>query len=451
MAAEADWTSLFQNPLFIAGLSGMTAPRGQESQYLLKGLLTGQQVAASQQAQKLNALKLQQMQAQQNFNPQDYMQTTPAQGTSLASAMSGEQPAAMPATLGGPTQGGMAQMLPQQDMQQPLTPQPGIQTGRVDMQGMLGGGLAAGMSPAEVQQIGMIMDPQGAAQQAAAAKLAEPYTLAPGQSRMVGSQVLGTNGSAPPGDPAAMLNRTIAAAQQARAAGNIPLAEQLESLVQKQSGAFDQQARLDQLDIARQNHADNLDLRRQSMENQQGQRAQQNDFAVQRQAVALGTQLEKSGIPQADQVLNTIESIVSKYPPGQLPGYGKIQGLLPSAALNEDGQKLRQAVAALANINLKQRSGAAVTDQEYARFKQELGNSAFVPEERIRQGIGQMRSMVEAQKKNYAAAAPEDAIKAYEENGGIPLSQYRHKRASVSLDEATPDDIAAAIRRKLGK
>jgi hypothetical protein len=295
------------------------------------------------------------------------------------------------------------------------------------------------------------MDPQGAAQQAAAAKLAEPYTLAPGQSRMVGSQVLGTNGSAPPGDPAAMLNRTIAAAQQARAAGNIPLAEQLESLVQKQSGAFDQQARLDQLDIARQNHADNLDLRRQSMENQQGQRAQQNDFAVQRQAVALGTQLEKSGIPQADQVLNTIESIVSKYPPGQLPGYGKIQGLLPSAALNEDGQKLRQAVAALANINLKQRSGAAVTDQEYARFKQELGNSAFVPEERIRQGIGQMRSMVEAQKKNYAAAAPEDAIKAYEENGGIPLSQYRHKRASVSLDEATPDDIAAAIRRKLGK
>ena len=50
-----------------------------------------------------------------------------------------------------------------------------------------------------------------------------------------------------------------------------------------------------------------------------------------------------------------------------------------------------------------------------------------------------------------------DAVTAYEESGGVPLSRFRTPstsnagRGGIPIDKATPDDIDAAIARKLGK
>jgi hypothetical protein len=233
--ANYDWQGLFQNPLFIAGIAGLSGPKGQEGKNTIAGLMQGQQMQGQRQLQQLNALKLQQMQAQQAFNPQDFMQTTPVQGTSLASALSGGQPAAMPATLGGPTQGGITQMAPQQDMQQPLTPQPGTPTGRVDMQGLLAGGLQAGMSPAEVQQIAGIMDPQTAAQMALATKTID---VAPGGKVLNGlGQTIGENTNPPVTGESAELGRLIASRDAAIARGDKGNASVFQSAIDKLNGA----------------------------------------------------------------------------------------------------------------------------------------------------------------------------------------------------------------------
>lgn len=452
-----DIQALLQNPLFLGGVSGLLAPSWERGNALMNGIKTASTLKTQQQQQQLNALKLQQATAQQNFNPQDYMQTAPTApgaGTATPMALAGQDQAPqMPATLGGPI-GGQTQMQPPSQMAAPVQPQPGTPTGQVDMQGLLQGGMQAGMAPAEIQQLAGIMDPATAAKQAMALKLAEPYTLAPGQTRMAGNTQIGSNTNAPPTDPSAVLARTQTAALQARAAGNTALADQLDASAAKLSGQFDQQTRQAQMDAtAAQREASN-GLRTQSQANTQQQRDFANTQQVQQQATKFSTQLEHTGIPQADQTLSTIEGIMAKYPPGKLPGYGRVEGLLPSSALSEDGQNLRQAVAQLANVNLKQRSGAAVTAQEYTRFKNELGNNTFMPEERIRQGIGQMRSLVEAQKKNAQAGVSDEVLNAYEGGGGMPLSYLRPNsggKSSVALPDASLSDIDAAIAKKMGK
>lgn len=211
--ADIDFASLLQNPLFMAGVQGLLAPPNQRGAAMLKGAMSAQQMKTQSQQQSLNDAKLQQLQAQANFNPADYMQTTPVQGTSLASAQAAPQPQAMPAALGGPTQGGITPMAqPPAGMAAPLTPQAGTPTGRVDMQGMLGGGMQAGYSPTEVQNMANIMDPQTALQQQMQGKL---ETVAPGSTVMNGlGQTVATNTNAPQTGPTAELQQLIAARDQ---------------------------------------------------------------------------------------------------------------------------------------------------------------------------------------------------------------------------------------------
>jgi len=462
--SNIDYQGIMSSPLFQAGIQGLLAPtNAARGPALLQGLQAGTQLQAAQQQQKLNALKIQQAQNAANFNPQDYMQTAPTPvGTNAALGTASQAlPAQMPSILGGPI-GSQTAQPGANPASLPVEPTPGTPTGRVDMPGLLTGAMQAGLGPQDAQAIGSVLDPETAARVALASKFEK---LAPGEVGINGmGQPIAQNGNAPVNDPAAIIARTQAA-QAARAAGNTALADQLDASVQKQSGVFDQQMRQAtmanteaQRAVTNQNHQETIDLRKANQELVQNQREQNNQFQTQRQAVQFTNQLEKASVPQAQAVLDNINTIMSKYPKGQLPGYGVVDGLKPMWALSADGQQLRQAVAQLANINLKVRSGAAVTQQEYDRFRQELGNSSFVPEDRIRQGITQMQNLVEAEKKHFVAGTPRNVIQSYEENGGMPLSYLlppEQKAAApatgVTIESATPADIKAAIARKMGK
>lgn len=460
---DFDINELMQNPMFLAGMNLLSSHRGESvGGAILSGYAGANQLKSQQQAQQLGALKLAQAKAQADFNPNDYMQTAPSPvGTSSALTNAPLTPA-MPATLGGPAGGAMPQGVPPEQMPIPQ-PTPGTPTGRVDMPGLLQGGLAAGMSPSEVQGIAGIMDPVTAARQALMSKLTE---VGPGGQVWNG---LGTkvaeNTSAPVSDPASVIARTQAAAQQARAAGNTALADQLDASVQKQSGVFEQQMRQQQMDataaqreIANGQRQDSIDMRKTNQGLVQAQREQNNEFQVQRQATTLGNQLEKTKIPELQQALDQVQGIMDKYPKGDLPGFGVVQGSLPMWALSQDGQQLRQAFATVNNTILRSRAGTAQTNSEMDKVKQEMGNGPGLTEDRVRQGIAQIRNLLEAQKKNFVASTDPDVLKTYEENGGMPLSYLNPNSAapkvaaSVSIDKATPDDIAAAIaRKKAGK
>lgn len=255
--ADFDFSSLMQNPMFMAGLQGLLSRPQDRGQAMLKGAMSAQQMAGTQQQQQLNALKLQQAQNAASFNPMDYMQTTPNAGTATPDmqAQQAQQPP-MPATLGGVLGGNgspMMQPSPQAIQGTPIPqPTPGTPTGRVDQMALLQGGMQAGMQPAEVAQLANIMDPTRAAQMAAASKLAEPYTLSPGQSRMVGNQTLGQNTNAPMTSPVSVIDQLTKARDAAVASGDVQKAAQYDAALQKASGSAEQDTRAQMLDLAKQ-------------------------------------------------------------------------------------------------------------------------------------------------------------------------------------------------------
>lgn len=459
-ASSFDINQLLQNPLFMGGVSGLLAPRDQRAKALLGGMQTASTLKSQAQQQELNAYKLQQMQAQANFDPSQYMQTAPVtQGSAAPAALQGLQQSAapMPATLGGPNAGSM-----QQDpIQQPVALEQGTPTGRVDMQAMLGAGLKAGMTPAEISQIAAVQDPQGAAE---AARLGKTYTLTPGQVvKDAGNGVIASNDAMPQNSQVVQIQQLTAARDKARAAGDMNGAANLQSALDKMTGAFDQQARVQQMQQSQDNaeanrglREDSLAMRRQQMGMMADQRTYQHQQNTQQQMIGLTKQLETAGLPQAEQTLQNIES---KIPPkGDIPGFDRMTNTLSkvpggTALMSADAQTMRQAVQPLVNVVLKTRSGAAVTNPEWDRFKQELGTGAFMSSDRLRQGLASFRSLVDSQKRNIAAGQSDDVLAAYEGSGGMPLSQFRQKgaRKSVSLNDATMDDIDAAIAAKQGQ
>lgn len=100
----------------------------------------------------------------------------------------------------------------------------------------------------------------------------------------------------------------------------------------------------------------------------------------------LAKELVRSGIPQAHSSLDQIDRALSGVKGNDIPGFGaihqaasllggsaeKLEGLGYSVLGSKKGQEIRQAVAHLSNGMLKDASGAAVSDQELMRFKQEM-------------------------------------------------------------------------------
>lgn len=402
--ADFDINSLLANPAFMAGVSGLLADPQDRAKAILQGATSAAYLKNQQQSQAMNDLRLKAMQAQQNFNPANYMQpgqALPADGA----ASPQEAEAAKP---------------------------------KLDMQGLLQGGLAAGFSPQQIQQIAAIQAPQEAAQAAIQAKLAEPYTLGPGQSRYVGGQPVATNTQAAP-------NQTVQAIQQLTALRDqfqpgTPQYQQYDAALKKATGETEMaQFNQRQGDLNAQREA-NLELRRQGMNQQQQQQ-------LQTKVGQFSNQLQKIGIPQAQQQLDYIQQTIDKNG-GSIPGYGRAESLMPDFLVSAEGQAMRQAVASFANVLLKTRSGAAVTEPEQQRFLQELGTGKLMSEDRLKQGLEMMRGLLESEKKNAAAGVSNDVLDSYMGTpGAMDFSGYRKSGGGGTVSGGM-DAVTAEMKRR---
>lgn len=453
--ADFDINELLQNPMFMGGVSGLLAPRDDRAKALLGGIQSAIAQKNATQQQQLNSLKIAQAQKQADFNPQDYMTgSTPGTNTPQALTQQQQMPS-MPSALAGPNGGGVPMQLPPQqgDAGQVQAPAPSTMAngGKLDLQGLLGGGLQAGFSPSDVAGMAGFMDPSAAIR----AKMLEPVKTGPGDQITIPAtgQILASNNNAPPSDPTAVLQRTVAARDQARASGNTAMADQLDALVQKQSGVFEQNQSAERIAELKNQHGIQNDFRQQARDQANQQQEFQQAQKVQGQTNQFSNQIQKIGLPQAQQQLDTIQGIMSKYDGKTLPGFNPVDSLMPTAMLSQEGQQLRQAVSSFANVLLKTRSGAAVTDPEQRRFMEELGNGKFMSSTRLRQGMQQMQGLLDSEKKNAAAGVSQEVLDSYAQAGGdIDFSKFRGttsaKKAAVSIDHATPDDIAAEMARR---
>lgn len=428
--ADFDINALLSNPAFLAGVSGLLAPPEDRYKAMLGGLAQAQQMQSSQRANQLRDLQIKAMQAQQDFDPTAYMKTAPvSQGMAAPNAWAAQQANQMPAALGGPI-GGQTQMpqAPAAGVNTQITPEPGVPTGRVDMQGLLQGGMQAGLTPQAISAIGNMLDPQTALEQQLALKRAEGYTLAPGQIRVENGQTVAANNNPPPGGVAQQI-MALTAQRDALPPG--PLRDSLDMAIKKTSGELDaMQSQRNYEGVQAQREIGNQ-MRQQQFANQQNQQVMQK-------TKQFSDQLQKIGVPGMQQQLDAIDSILAENAnkPDKVPGYGRVEGAVPTMFLSNDAQKLRQTVQSLANVVLKSRSGAAVTEPEQKRFLEELGNGTWMPEERLLDGLKLMRGLVESEKRNAAAGVSNDVLDMYSATPGA-MDMTGYKRPDTSSDSGS--------------
>jgi hypothetical protein len=153
---------------------------------------------------------------------------------------------------------------------------------------------------------------------------------------------------------------------------------------------------------------------------------------LEKKVTAFSNQLDKTNLPQFENLLGNIEALIAKAKgadgKGDIPGYGAT-GSLPQFMLSDAGKELRQQIAQLRNLTLKDRSGAAVTNQELTRFLEELGTGNFKNDEDLGRGIENVRSNLDAVKRNVVAGVDDATLNEYSTRGGIQFKRGDQKKA----------------------
>lgn len=162
-----------------------------------------------------------------------------------------------------------------------------------------------------------------------------------------------------------------------------------------------------------------LDLQKQKLENI-------GDQQLSKQVQQLGKAIEGAKLNDSNAVLQNVEDRISKNP-AILEYVSGPKAVLPDWSVPSDIAMGRQAISKLFNIELKNRSGAAVTVPEYERLKDEYGKGAFKTPAQIKGAIEQARNLLNQHYRSVAAGFSPDVLKTYNENlggiGGMPVIQ----------------------------
>lgn len=150
--------------------------------------------------------------------------------------------------------------------------------------------------------------------------------------------------------------------------------------------------------------------------------ANKEDMQNQRMVAQLSKRAADEQIPLVETQLRTIEGALQQFTDAKgdvvkdVPGFGRMDSLVPNWAASTEALDLRQQVQSLANVVLKSRSGAAVTDNELRRFLVEAGSGKMMPEAQLVKGIRLMRQWFNAQKSNLRAGYAPGIVQSYYDN-----------------------------------
>lgn len=160
-----------------------------------------------------------------------------------------------------------------------------------------------------------------------------------------------------------------------------------------------------------------LAIRRQQNGSQEENRKLREQQFSEKQLTKYSDTLEKTGIPSAISVASNVLSLLPERGK-DIPGYGVFDSLRPDILSGDKGRELRQAIFQLFNIELKDRSGAAVVDSELNRLKREYGQGRMGTEESLRTGLRQYLNRLQEVARNVEAGYPANVKNSYKEGGG---------------------------------
>lgn len=175
---------------------------------------------------------------------------------------------------------------------------------------------------------------------------------------------------------------------------------------------------------------------RMRVELQNAKADQIKDEGIRKQTRQLSQDLNKANLPEIDAVLGNVEKALKNTP--ELAQYiATPNALRPDWTLPAEIRNGKQDFQKLFNITLKNRSGAAVTNQELERLKQEFGAGVFKTPEQIQDAVTKIRGIVEKHYAGIAAGYGKDVLSAYNDNlrdvgGSVVLEPGKTKVVNFS-------------------
>lgn len=137
---------------------------------------------------------------------------------------------------------------------------------------------------------------------------------------------------------------------------------------------------------------------------------------------------------QVPQLLNAYNELMPQFNSGQdVAGIGMLDQMVPGAMLSDQGQANRMRLSQMANVFLKLRSGAAVTDPEYARFLNESYAGKVPTEAAARQWMKHMGSDMKLAMRLAESGLPPEA-----------LAEYKSRPDSVKTEDIYGNQPAQA-------
>ena len=166
-------------------------------------------------------------------------------------------------------------------------------------------------------------------------------------------------------------------------------------------------------------------------------------------------------IVNIEAALSNVENLIAKYDAlapdgkGDIPGVNSLEkwmALLKSAPhklggkAGKEAEEFIQAIAAVENMLLKKRSGAAVTESEYVRFLKELKGGFYATDDGMRNFINQLRAAVEWDKDNIMAGYSIESQNRYLKRAGIhptlaACKVENSKECKAAWDKLPPGSI----------
>ena len=152
--------------------------------------------------------------------------------------------------------------------------------------------------------------------------------------------------------------------------------------------------------------------------------------------------VKDSKLSDVDSSLKDIEDYIKGLEGKDLPGVGLVQGNIPGFATSEAGNELRALISKYSNITLKERSGAAVTPNEFERFQKELVGALTTPDEKtFLKILKNNRQALEKQKKQVFAAYRDEDLDNYFQSGGLSFYEEAQQKTPSSGLTLTPEQI----------
>ena len=146
-----------------------------------------------------------------------------------------------------------------------------------------------------------------------------------------------------------------------------------------------------------------------------------NEKSINDDVKVFGDRWNKVNIPQTEAALSRMETLILKYTgadgSGNLPGVNVLEQFAGNVLSSDQDAEVIQALAAIENALLKERSGAAVTESEYTRFLKEV-QAGFRDDAAVIRFIQEYRAALEKEKSAIAGAfRPEVRNKYWKQSG----------------------------------